>query len=72
MAEALANTFTIPVIVFNKCLACFNDHCLEMMSCGRWKGTLSKYTPKNTILSYFQLQNTTSEVKEIARSILNV
>ena len=37
----------------------------------RWKGTISKYTQKNAILNYFELQNTTSEVKEIARSILN-
>ena len=39
-----------------------------MVSCGRWKGTVSKYTQ---IHNYFQPQNTTSEAKEIARSILN-
>ena len=42
-----------------------------MASCGRCKGTVSKYTWKNAILNYFQPQNTTSEAKEIARSILN-
>ena len=30
-----------------------------------------KYTQKNAILKYFQPQNTTSEAKEIVRSILN-
>jgi len=42
MAEALANTFTLPVIVFNKRLAYLNDHCFKMVSRGRWKGTVSK------------------------------
>ena len=42
-----------------------------MASSRRWKGTVSKYTQKNVILNYFQLQNTTSEAKQIARSILN-
>ena len=42
ITEALANTFTIPVIVFNKHLACFNDHCLKIMSRGRWKGRFLK------------------------------
>ena len=63
MAEVLANSFTIPVRVFNNRLACFNDHCLKMTSCSRWKGTLSKYTQKNTILSYFQPQDTTTEAE---------
>ena len=38
---------------------------------GRWKGTVSKCTQKNAILKYFQPQNTTSEAKEKARSILD-
>ena len=42
-----------------------------MASCSRWKGTVSKYKQKNAILNYFQRQNTTSEAKEIVRSILN-
>ena len=42
-----------------------------MGSRGRWKGTVSKYTQKNAILNYFHSQNTTSDTKEIARSILN-
>jgi len=63
MAEALANTFTIPVIDFNKHLVCFNDHCLKMTIHGRWKGTLSKYTQKNAIPNYFPSQNTTTEAE---------
>ena len=39
-----------------------------MVSCGRWKGTVLKYTEKKC---YFQPQNTTSEAKEIVRSILD-
>ena len=42
-----------------------------MASRGRWKGTVLKCTQKNAILKYFQPQNTTSEAKEIVRSILN-
>ena len=67
----LAKTFTVPVIGFNKRLACLNDHCLKMASYGWLKGTVSKYTQKNAILNYFQQQNTISEAKEVARSILN-
>ena len=71
IAEALEKTFTVPLILFNKHLACLNDHCLKMASRGRWKGTVSKYTQKNAILNYFHPKNTTSEAKKIARSILN-
>ena len=43
-----------------------------MASRGQWKGTVSKYTQKNATLNYFILQNTTSEAKDIASSILNI
>ena len=68
IAVSIAKTFTLPIKLFNKRLACLNDHCLKMVSCGGWKGTVSKYTEKNC---YFQPQNTTSEAKEIVRSILD-
>ena len=57
--------------VFNKHLASLNDHCLKMVSRGRWKGTVLKNTQKNAILNYFHPKNTTSEAKKIARSMLN-
>ena len=46
IAVSVAKTFTLPIKLFNKRLACLNDHCLKMVSCGRWKGTVSKYTEK--------------------------
>jgi len=63
IVEVLANTFTVTVIVFNNRLACLNDHCIKMTSRGWWKGTVSKYTQKNAIPNYFQMQNTTTEAE---------